>query len=153
MEYVPNDIKDVWRTAFATFASLKNKQVKNAIGELHNGVSSADEAGKLSVYKEMKKHLIISFPAKKAHESEANSFYTFMVGKPNCEVSKEERENAIVFLSSTGKLMKLNQLILQKLFDVSQSTIAKDISSLKEEGRICPDFIPVKRQELRPDLP
>lgn len=149
MEYVDNDIIDVWRAAFATFDSLKNKQVRNAIGELHSGVSSADEAGKLSVYKEMKKHLIISFPAQKSHKSEANSFYTFMVGKPNCEVSKEERKNAIIFLSSTGKLMKLNQLILQRLFNVSQSTIAKDISSLKEEGKICPDFTPVKRQELR----
>lgn len=149
MEYVPDGIIGEWRTAFATLSSLKNKQVKNAISALHSGVSSADEAGKLSVYKEMKKHLIISFPAKKAHESEANSFYTFTVGKPNCEVSKEERENAIAFLSSTGKLMKLNQLILQKLFNVSQSTIAKDISSLKEEGRICPDFTPETRQELR----
>jgi len=148
MEYVPREVIDVWREAFKTFDSLKNKQVKDMIGELHSGVSSADEAGKLSVYREMKKHLLISFPAKKLYESEASSFYTFMVGKPNCEVSKEERENAIVYLSSTGKLMKLNQLILQKIFNVSQSTIAKDIASLKEQGRICPDFIPVKRQNL-----
>lgn len=153
MKYAPSEIKDVWKTAYATFGSLKNEQVKKAMCALHCGVGSVDEAGKISVHREMKKHLIISFPAKKAHESEANSYSTLIVRKPNCEVSKEERENAIIFLSSTGKLMKLNQLILQKFFDVSQPTISKDISSLKKEGRICPDFTPVKQQEFRPDLP
>ena len=153
MKYAPDGIKAVWKTAHATFGSLKNEQVKRAIWNLHSAVSSVDEAGKISLHRERKNHLIISFPAKKAHESEANGFCILIVIKPNCEVSKEERENAIIFLSSTGKLMKLNQLILQKFFDVSQSTISKDISSLKEEGRICPDFTPVKQQELRPDLP
>ena len=118
----------------------------DAIYALHNGVSIVKEAGKLSVYKEMKKLLIISVPVEKNQHHKNGNIQTFTVGKPNGEISKEERWNAIVFLSSTGKLMKLNQIILQKIFNVSQSTIAKDISSLKDEGKICPDFTSVSAE-------
>ncbi|KHS43495.1 hypothetical protein RN38_17085 [Hafnia paralvei] len=146
MEYVPEDVKDKWTAAFSKGKCLKNKQVRDAIYALHNGVSIVKEAGKLSVYKEMKKLLIISVPVEKNQHHKNGNIQTFTVGKPNGEISKEERWNAIVFLSSTGKLMKLNQIILQKIFNVSQSTIAKDISSLKDEGKICPDFTSVSAE-------
>lgn len=140
MEYVPEELRKTWKTAFSAIKSLKNTQVKRVISEFHTTLGLAKETGKLSIFKEMKKFLIVSVPIEKEQDNENGSIEIFRVGKTNCEISKEERHNAIVFLSSTGKLLKLNQIILQKIFNVSQSTIAKDISFLKSEGRICPDF-------------
>lgn len=145
MEYVPESIIESWRVAFSANKRLKNKQVIDAINALYSGIMAVKEEGKFSIFKEMKKHLMISIPLENEQDNKNGKLQTFIIGKPNCEISKEERENAIVFLSATGKLLKLNQIILQRLFNVSQSTIAKDISSLKGEGRICPDFIPEKR--------
>lgn len=145
MSKISNPVKlEQFKNALNAGRKIKNQYLSKEVARFHSELMAATqsakdglyELGKLYIAKEMKDYIYVLSPEYKDKASGNMFVHSTIIKKIKCEISREDRLNAIEFLSSTGELLKLNQEILEALFQVSQSTISRDIKHLMEENRL-----------------
>ncbi|MDE1486746.1 hypothetical protein KKI90_10150 [Xenorhabdus bovienii] len=150
MLYVPQESLKKWNEAnnkINKINNIKNKDMLTCVSTLYQLISTAinDDQTPATLLKIIpyRRCARILFSSNKNTEIVSYTLYF-----PDIKIGVKDRENILIYLSSTGRLLRTSQSILMLFFKISQPSVSRHLHLLKKKGLLCDDFDLVDKRPI-----